>query len=235
MVRAAAIAAVMIVAGAAGAGAEEKRTITLGPEGGWACAESTDKTRMLVRAASEQKKDLPASCRTLAGGMKLEVEGYYDDGDGVAVADATIDGKDVMVGVFVAKVAAADAPGAAPLKPRVFKRVSPADVRNSPRKWQGREIEFGSAQVYWVEDNDVRIINEGSVVIFARKVGGAEADWFKANCETQEEAFSSKCRATARFTYSGFDEDNPTPVSRRTILASDDVELIRIATQRRRR
>lgn len=75
--------------------------------------------------------------------------------------------------------AASANPASAPARPATvttqaaadeFKLVDPNDVRNTPEKWQGRKIQFNNVRVYWVADNDVRIITNTSLTLFARAV-----------------------------------------------------------------
>ena len=111
--------------------------------------------------------------------------------------------------------------------PRVYKLVSPRDVMATPSKWQRRDIEFRNVNVYWVDDNDVRILTNESLTIFARLVKGGEV--IKDQCETVNQAMSAKCRMTIRFSYYDYVIDQPTGFLNRTALKSFDAELVRSA------
>lgn len=99
-------------------------------------------------------------------------------------------------------------------------------MRATPDKWKGRDIEFRNVNVYWVDDDDVRLITSDSLTVFARGVrGGAQ---FKDKCETAKEALSSKCRATIRFSYDVYDVDQPSGLMKRTVLVTFNAELIAV-------
>ena len=116
------------------------------------------------------------------------------------------------------------APTYVPPIPRSFKVVSPSDVRATPDKWKGRDIEFRNVNVYWVDDDDVRLITSDSLTVFARSVRGGEQ--FKDKCETAKEALSSKCRATIRFSYDVYDVDQPSGLMKRTVLVTFNAEFV---------
>ena len=112
---------------------------------------------------------------------------------------------------------------------RNFKSIDPDDVRNTPGKWAGRDIEFASVQVYWVDDNDVRLLTHSALTVFAKSLTGSLADvaHFRANCETAKESNLPSCRARLRFSYSRHSEDMPTGLRKRTVIVTDNAELIR--------
>jgi hypothetical protein len=123
-----------------------------------------------------------------------------------------------------AKPAPAPAPAYVPPPPRTFKTISPSDVRATPSKWQGRDIEFRNVYVYWVDDDDIRLVTSDSLTVFAKRVRGGEQ--LKDKCETAKEALSSKCRAAVRFSYYSYDVDQPSGLAKRTVLMTLDAELI---------
>jgi hypothetical protein len=109
-----------------------------------------------------------------------------------------------------------------------FKRVAPADVRNAPEKFQGRSIEFTNVNVYWVAENNVRILTGAGLMLLARNVAENDASaFFARECGTEDMAVSSRCRATVRFSFDRHDVDNPTGERKRTVLLSWDAELTR--------
>jgi hypothetical protein len=112
-----------------------------------------------------------------------------------------------------------------------FKTISPSDVRATPSKWVGRNLEFKNVSVYWVEDDDVRFVTTDLLTLFAKKVQGSTADieYLKNNCETLREVVSGKCRVSVKFNYTEHDTDNPTSSSNRTVLTASEVFVTRRA------
>ena len=128
---------------------------------------------------------------------------------------------------------------AVPPKPatKTYKRIDVTDVMATPGKWVDRDIEFASANVYWVADDDLRILTSINMTLFGRAATGTPADlaYLKENCETAKEAQSSKCRIRVRFAYSDHSEDKPNGFSKRTVLVAPTVELVRLQSSGRRR
>lgn len=116
-----------------------------------------------------------------------------------------------------------------------IKIVDPADVRATPSKWQDRKIQFGRVNVYWVSDDDVRILTGAGVTLFAERVlGPSDAiEFFKRECETSKEANSAKCRATVKFSYYEHSTDSPGGLRKRTVLSTKDLEFVRPPQRRR--
>jgi hypothetical protein len=119
---------------------------------------------------------------------------------------------------------------------RSFKVVSPADVRNTPDKWIGRDIQFSRVNVYWVADDDVRFLTGVNLTLFGEDVRGdaKTITHLKENCETSREANSGKCVVNVKFKYTRHGEDSPGGLYKRTVLSSDDIEVELTARQRRR-
>ncbi|MET3892805.1 hypothetical protein ABIE41_003881 [Bosea sp. OAE506] len=132
-----------------------------------------------------------------------------------------------------AKPPAAVAP--APFSARTFKRIDPADVKNTPDKWVNRDIEFASVRVYWVADNDLRILTNDSMTLFGRAPLGDPADvaYLRENCETSKEADTAKCRVRVRFNYTEHRTDMPGGMFKRTVLVAPQVEFARLGKTRR--
>lgn len=139
-------------------------------------------------------------------------------------------------GVPATPAAAPAAPAPAKPAPKTYKRVDVTDVMATPGKWVDRDIEFASANVYWVADDDLRILTSINMTLFGRAATGSPADlaYLKENCETAKEAQSAKCRVRVRFAYNRHTEDKPNGFSKRTVLASPTVELVRLQSGRRR-
>lgn len=149
---------------------------------------------------------------------------------------AAIDGKKSVPAV---PAPAAVSVSPEPIPPKVeasFKAVDPRDVQATPDKWKDRGIQFNKVQVYWVADDDVRILTGTNLTLFARNViGPPEAvRFFKQECETSREAFSGKCRAAVRFSYFRHGEDQPNGYQKRVVLQSKDLEFVRLPQGRRR-
>jgi hypothetical protein len=191
----------------------------VGPDGAAYCVDADDFERIL-------KKEKPRSnCGVIPPGTTTFVTVTKEIGDmsaGLGIADGINDGKPIHI-LFVGKTA--EAPRS--FDTRQFKRVDAPDIRNTPEKWIGRDIEIRNVNVYWVADDDVRFLTNSSLTIFGSKVQGADADFLRENCETQREAASSKCRANIRFSYSWHGEDNPGGLAKRVVIKTSDVMAIR--------
>jgi hypothetical protein len=230
--------------------ASATETVIAAPDSMYAC-ETSDQMKTFFVAmffggkASDLKCDtIPAGTRFLADNVR-RVNGFIS-GDGVA--------NDFRGGVpfaFFGVAETQELPAAAPPSPpppappvaaqlpvpewakpapppppppRTFKAISPSDVRATPGKWQGRDIEFRNVYVYWVDDDDIRLVTSDSLTVFAKRVRGGEQ--LKDKCETAKEALSAKCRATVRFSYHSYDVDQPSGLAKRTVLMTLDAELI---------
>lgn len=140
--------------------------------------------------------------------------------------------------------AAAPSLKAAPAEPvrmvepeKEFKTISPRDVRNTPGKWMGRDIRFANVQIYWVDDDDVRILTGANVTLFSLhplKGDQSVVERFRQNCETEREATSSKCRANVRFSYIRHSEDSPGGLFKRTVLVTTDATIEQPQPRRKR-
>lgn len=144
------------------------------------------------------------------------------------------------VEVTVQPVAALASPPAVPVaaipfSARSFKRIDPSDVRATPEKWVGRDIEFASVRVYWVADDDLRVLTPVGMTLFGRAPSGDAADvaYLRENCETSKEADSNKCRVRVRFSYTQHKTDMPGGLAKRTVLIAPQVEFARIGKPRR--
>jgi hypothetical protein len=203
----------------------------VGRDGGIYCTSVDDMKRIIVAAAAGTKGVLPGSCKAMPAGQKIMIVTRDDISDGFIMGLGLIDGvKDPVF--FTASTASGPAASTAKARTsegRDFKRVSPADVRNTPTKWEGRDVQFTGVNVYWVDDDDVRIVTKDTVTLFASHVRGTPADigFLRENCETEREALSNKCRVNVRFSFASHGTDKPTGMFTRTILRSSDVELIR--------
>lgn len=146
--------------------------------------------------------------------------------DGRPVAFMTFD---KSAEVAVAPTRTEVPPASSANAPRTFKLVSLEDVRNTPAKWQGRDIQFARVQVYWVGDDDVRFLTKSSLTLFGSGVRGDPKGvaFLKENCETSCEADMAKCTVTVKFSYKRHGEDSPNGLMKRTILVSDDIEIAR--------
>ena len=75
----------------------------------------------------------------------------------------------------------------------------------------------------------MRFVTKSLVTVFGKNIVAAvkDIDYLRSNCETSKEALSAKCRVTIHFSYSAFDEDQPTPLVKRLVIMSDDVAVLR--------
>lgn len=208
----------------------------IGPQGGLFC-EDAHQLAAYALAASKGLNPGPeglSSCFVLAAGTTVDLESQTTfDGVQYGVATALTPRGVRVAGGFVAPVAPAPAPTPPPASwtgVRNYKTVSPEDVRATPKKWSNRYISFKSVQVYWVEDNDVRLLTSASLTLFARSVKGDArlVERLKHGCETVREALSRTCRVSVRFAYENFNEDTPTGLVKRTVLEAAEVELVAV-------
>lgn len=132
----------------------------------------------------------------------------------------------IGIGIAAALAALWAGPALAGDAARDFKRLAPDDLYSAPTKWVGQPIELADVYVYWVGDDDVRLVVRNNLAVFAsRVVPGFDATRLKSRCETVETAFTAKCKATVRFTYHWAGEDILSGYVRRIVLKSADAEL----------
>lgn len=124
---------------------------------------------------------------------------------------------------------------AAPAAPKSYKRIDPADVRATPEKWVNRDLEFATANIYWVADDDLRVLTKDNMTLFGLSPAGSPEDiaYLKDNCETSKEAQTSKCRVRVRFSYVRHSEDSPGGMFKRTVLVAPKIEFARLGKSRR--
>ncbi|PZU95555.1 MAG: hypothetical protein DI527_00675 [Chelatococcus sp.] len=214
----AAVAALALLSTGSGAMAEK---VTAGSKGGIICTDPIEMVAMIERKLKNAPLDMGSTCQPVPAWTTIEATNAEDLTPEIKGGlGKNADGKTIAFLIWrdVAKPTSAG---------RSFKRVSPNDVRNTPAKWQGRDIEFTNVNVYWVASDDVRILTGTNVTLFATDIRSVEASFFSSQCETEEEALSRKCRATVRFRYSEFGEDQPNGILKRIVLTSNDVELIK--------
>ncbi len=204
-------------------------TLTVPTKGAVYCIDPDD----IIKMAAGQKAN--GTCGVIPGGSKIAAVGVQTTNGitgGYGIVDGINNGKAVAF-VFSQEDANQAAPEKkAPFEARTFKRVSPADVEATPDKWKNRDIEFQNVNVYWVSDDDVRFVTSANVTVFASDVQGENVAFYRDNCETAKEAFSSKCRVTIRFSYAWHGEDNPSSRSTRTVLKTTDIQIQRRGPRR---
>lgn len=205
--------------------------VTVGSKGGLFCSDPEQMMAIVMATLTKTKQPAMDSCRVMSPGTKLDAQKVEKLDADITLGIGKIVGSAVEndTGAFMLVSTAPEPP---PAHNRSFKRVSPNDVRNSPDKWQGRDIEFVDVQVYWVSSDDVRVLTKTNVTLFAGKTRSADNSYFSSACETEDDATSRKCRATVRFRYHAYGEDNPSGILKRTVLRSDDVEIIKPAARR---
>lgn len=109
---------------------------------------------------------------------------------------------------------------------RPYVKIDILDVIAAPQKWMKQDIEISGARVYWVEDNDIRIIADHSTTIFVKFAAGPEKFHFKKECSALRNALTDpRCLAVARFSYDQFSVDSPLGTERRFILGGLSAEL----------
>jgi hypothetical protein len=206
--------------------------IIVGSKGGFYCTDADDMQKVIIEALQGKMKDVPKSCKMLTPGQKIDVIKKEDISSEVVMGVGKIAEIPTPV-IFSLSTSSTINNAPRSSEGREFKRVSPSDVRNTPAKWAGRDIQFSNVQIYWVADDDVRIITNDSVTLFASTIRGLESDisFLRKNCETEKEALSRLCRANVRFSYNEHSTDQPTGIFKRTVLQSNDVELIRIKSR----
>lgn len=215
------------------AGPALSEDVTIGSDGSLFCLDADEMTEIVKAVVAGKAPPPMKSCSVLPAGTKVSTVKTEELTKGVKIAVGIVQDGPMAKKPGVMILAGATAPAGAAEKPtswgRTYKRVSASDVRNTPNKWSGRDLEFTNVNVYWVDNDDVRFITDKGVVVFASDVRGANADreFYKGGCETEAEAFSKKCRATIRFKYDRFQEDNPSPLMKRTVLQTADLEVIR--------
>ena len=229
---------------AAMAGPDFAAEFTVPSSGALYCENSDDITKIVVEATKAQrtgeKPKLPAGCGMLAPGQVGEiVELKRTDGfiGGRLVVKGVSGGRPIaFFAVDKDESDSTKTPPPIPTGPRAYKVVSPADVRNSPEKWQGRDIEFKRVNVYWVGDDDVRFITRELLTLFAVDVKGDPdaLSFLRENCETEREALSGKCVVSVKLRYFKHSEDNPGGLFKRTVLLSNDLVVERSERRRRR-
>lgn len=188
----------------------------------------------------------PSGCGAIQPETTANVSDFAKDGvrvSGTAVSPKLADGKPVFFVALEANTSPAAAstainstPTPAPVEAkRTYKIVGPEDVRNTPSKWIGRDIQFERVRVYWVADDDVRFLTRANLTLFGEDVRGdpQTLDFLRANCETAREVDMSKCVVSIKFRYTRHGEDNPGGLMKRTVLASDDIEVHRPLQRRR--
>lgn len=248
MVPALRITTLLVAVSCCGTGHAAGAGKTFGPNGALYCA---NKAALDAFSAVELY-------RTINGMQDLGVPppgcGTIQPGEAGVVSDVTRDGMRIAGMIVLAKFAGGmpvhfvalekAPPEAAPTAPavaapppvkRVFKVVGPEDVRNTPKKWEGRDIRFERVRVYWVADDDVRFLTRANLTLFGEDVRGDARTiaFLKENCETSREADMAKCVVSVNFRYTRHGEDNPGGLMKRTVLATDDIEVERPAQRRR--
>lgn len=233
-----------IACGAVIAGATLAAEFTVPPRGGLYCESVDDITKFMIAAQraekTGEKPTLPAGCGVLFPGQAGEILDLKRTGEfvtGRMIIKGVAGGRPIaFFSIEKANEEAPKPPPPIPTGPRNYKVVSPADVRNSPDKWEGRDIEFKRVNVYWVGDDDVRFITRESLTLFAVDVKGdpAALSFLRENCETEREALSGKCAVSVKFRYFKHSEDNPGGLFKRTVLLSNDLIVERSERRRRR-
>jgi hypothetical protein len=114
---------------------------------------------------------------------------------------------------------------ATPTLAQEYRVVDTADVRVSPNKFKGKNIELRGMNCYYSDDDDYRC-TDGTVTVFA-KAATSESNWLEKNCDTMKKFMSAQCKATVRFSYDEVTEDLLSGYKTRTILQTDTVTVIR--------
>lgn len=232
--------ALAVVLAACGPAAAEK--VQAGKRGGFWCADINDFEKTLKGEYKNALAAVGPSCKIIDANATVEADST-DKGGRLLYGLGRFDGKTAVPFVLYQDDVAAPppapaTPARAPASPpegaekRTYKRVSPRDLRNAPDKWQGRDIEFANVQVYWTDDDDVRITANTNVMLLARSVSSTDARFLRSECKTELEASMRKCRVTARFRLDRYGEDKPVGILKRTVLVARDVELIRAGKKR---
>lgn len=207
-------------------------SFTVPGTGALRCDTVDDLQAFLTKSLTGEKADA-SKCAVIEKGAVIDViwiNAASGMRTGMATSPAINGGKPFAV--LSPEAAAAETPAAQPKaadETRVYKQVSPADVAATPTKWMGRDLEFKTVQVYWVDDDDVRLLTSQMMTIFVQRPRGSASDveYFRKNCETSKEATSPKCRARVRFNYSDYGTDKPNGYMLRTVLKSSDAVLTR--------
>lgn len=161
------------------------------------------------------------------GNMRLACYVLLDE-PGTAVAQTA-------PGVVTVPATVASTEKASSAAPKNYKKVAIRDIIATPSKWQNRDVELASVNVYFVEDDDIRLLTSEMATIFvvANATDPKTLAYFKENCETSAEANSGKCRASVKFSYFDHGEDKPNGFRTRTTLTSRDAILTRSGGKRR--
>jgi hypothetical protein len=222
---------VAFLSSAASQTSPQPQMITVPSTGAMFCQDSNDISRLVLKQTPLK------SCGVIQPGkmiLSLNMKEEAGIKGGIGIADGINEGKPFT---FIMTEEVAGPTKSSTKKTfsdaRQFKAVSPSDVRNTPGKWVGRDIEFSNVNVYWVSDDDVRFITKTSLTIFAESVQGEDVDFLRKNCETEKEAFSGQCRVNVRFSYQTHSEDSPTGIAKRTVIMTDDVMVFRVKGRRR--
>lgn len=226
---------------------------------GYYCESDKDLNAFISSYVVQGNRIVPAGCGVIQEGGKAKLLIITVDNDKL-LGQALIDGRQpatpvVFFTVATTRLALVDAdsigrvltpstpvavrPSEKPVgePQKEFKTISPRDVRNTPDKWVGRDIRFTNVNVYWVDDEDIRILTGSNLTLFSvRALRGdpRTVEQFKRNCETEREATSPKCRTNVRFSYIRHSEDSPGGLFKRTVLITNDAE-IEVSPPRRRR
>jgi hypothetical protein len=218
--------------------------IVIGQGQGIVCATSAALNKALDNLAAQKTITLPVDgCELAPAGQIIEADdllrrNQVTSGSGRVVLLSGNKGDVVYFAVsegddepfWNVTPAAAATPIAPPaIPPKTYKIVSPDDVRASPSKWEGRDIEFKSVKIYWVDDNDVRVLTNSFVALFVINPTGSQKDldFFKNNCDTVKSIDRKQCRAHVRFSYESYEIDNPSGLVKRTVLIADDADIRR--------
>lgn len=227
------VAAFLISASVSAALAE---TVTVQGSGGVFCDDPDELKAMLLASLTKTVTPKVKTCSTISNGTKIDAIQTEKLGDSVIVGVGSFQGADgaTRTGAFTFALASAEPTPKPTSAGRTYKRVGANDVRNTPTKWAGRDIEFANVNVYWVDDDDVRFVTSSSLTLFGSDIRGMPADiaFLKQNCETEGEALSRKCRVNVKFKYDSHSEDTPSGLRKRIVLRSSDIEAVRVGAKR---
>lgn len=202
----------------------------IGINGGVFCRDASQIEGAILALSSGQaiRGTHVSSCFALPPRITIDIESQATV-EGVQRGAATVYAPtgERVVGVFASSIDAQFKATPRP-SPRSFKSVSPTDVRATPAKWVARDLEFSNVRVYWVDDDDVRFLTNASLTVFASAVRGDArlVAALKSGCETAKESDLARCRVAIRFSYQRHGEDKPNGYLSRTVIETDDVEVI---------
>lgn len=200
--------------------------------GGVFCRDAAQIESAIIALSSGQniRGSHVSSCFALPPRITIDIESQTTiDGVQRGAATAYAPTGERVVGVFASLIAAqVKTTPRTPPPARSFKTVSPTDVRATPAKWVARDLEFSNVRVYWVDDDDVRFLTNASLTVFASAVRGDArlVSALKSGCETAKETELARCRVAIRFSYNLHGEDKPNGYLTRTVIETDDVEVI---------